>query len=155
MKLFVKIIFLLLLSDFSFGQKIKIISSSVQITHMGMGGEISNYIVEFKKKQGNEIVIDSVVTITEKKKFSFSLSKQDSSGGFVFHSGKNIPSEEMGTFHIQFGLKIFSQGNKNFPQTPVEKTDMTKGVIVFYHSGNKKMKATIKSFAKLKDITNP
>lgn len=137
-----KVIFLALLvsgiSCIAFSQA-KITLATQQKTFGGMGGVSMNYTVGFKSKGADSIMIDSVVTIADKTPISIYYNKAQRAYCELAFSQALAPPAKCATC----------------PEVTPKQSNMTKGIIVYYRKGAKKMSFKVKKFKQLPELKLP
>ncbi len=129
---------LLLLANVSLSQ-MKVTKATSQKTFAGMGGVFMNYVVAYKGKTSDSLVIDSVKTIAD--------------GMLVRHS---YNYNEKGPYELTFGQALSKSPKcKTCPDTDPKQVNFTKGVIVYYRKGGKKATCKVKKFTELPDVMTP
>ncbi|MBI3501803.1 MAG: hypothetical protein HY063_08410 [Bacteroidetes bacterium] len=98
-----------------------------------------NYIIEFKSKNTDTIIIDSVKTIADASEIRFASMKM-----------KN------GNYQITFGYALSPPAKcKTCPDAIPKPKNMTKGINIYGRKGEKKNSFRIKKFKQLPDLKTP
>ena len=119
--------------------QVKLTKSTCQKSHAGMGGVFMNYVIEFKNKSSDTIIIDSVKTIADTSEIRFASMKMQS-----------------GVYQISFGCTLSASAKcKTCVETTPPQPYMTKGVIIYYKRADKKSTCKVKKFKQLEDKTLP
>ena len=139
MKKLILLAVMLSVVEASFSQ-MKITKATQQKTFAGMGGVFMNYFIVFNSKSSDKIEIDSVKTIADTTDIKFGFTKMDP-------CCKN---------EISFSYGISSSPKcKTCPDATPKPFNTTKGVIVYYHNGEKKNNFNVKKFKQLPDLRLP
>ena len=139
MKKIILLAVILSVVEVSFSQ-MKITKATQQKTFAGMGGIFMNYIVVFNSKSSNKIEIDSVKTIADTTDIKFGFTRMEP-------CCKNEIS-------FSYGIST-STKCKTCPDATPKPFNTTKGVIVYYHNGEKKNNFKVKKFKQLPDLRLP
>jgi len=136
-KLFLLAVVTLSVVEASFSQKVT--KATNQKTFGGMGGVFMNYVVGFKNKTTDSLVIDSVKTIADKSLLSVSFNKTKKAYcEFVFSYALVAPAK-----------------CKTCPDATPKQSNMAKGIIIYYRKGNKKSSFKVTKFAQMPDLRLP
>ncbi|MEK6615362.1 MAG: hypothetical protein AABZ32_04510 [Bacteroidota bacterium] len=119
--------------------QVKIVKASKQKTFGGIGGIFMNYTVGFKNKSADSIVIDSVRTIADTSLISVYYNKTEKAYyEFAFSYALSAPAK-----------------CRTCPNVIPKQSNLTKGIIVYYLRGEKKLFFRVKKFRQLPDIMLP
>ena len=139
MKKFILLAVILSVVQVSFSQ-MKITKATQQKTFAGMGGVFMNYFIDFKSKSPGKIEVDSVKTIADTTDIKFGFTRMEP-------CCKN---------EISFSYGISQSPKcKTCPDATPKPFNTTKGVIIYYHNGEKKKNFKVKKFKKLPDLRLP
>lgn len=117
--------------------QIKIIEATSQKAAGGRGGIFMNYVIKFKNKKTVEAEIDSVKSIADGFKLQHYFQKNDNGLHEVGFSQALHPAEKCATC----------------PDVVLKPANLTKGVIIYYKTGEKKSYVKkIKKFKQLKEV---
>ena len=137
MKKIISIIALIcFVTPFSFCQ-VKVLKATHQKMFGGMGGITMHYTIDLKSKA--EVKIDSVKSIADTLKVDFQFNKN-----------------EKGIYEIAF-LQALKQPEKckTCIDTTPKNANLTKGVMIYYKKGEKKLSHKVKKFKQLADLMMP
>ena len=133
------IAFCLLLTADSFSQ-IKVSKATQQKTFGGMGGVFMNYVIDFNNKGPDKIEIDSVKTAADSSVIQFGFTRFD----------------PCCKHEISFSYALSPPAKcRTCPDTASKQQNTTKGVIVYYRKGDKKLSMKVKKFKRLPDLMLP
>lgn len=150
----------LLVSNFSFGQDLKLIKATKQITNSGASPMSTiNYSILVNKSKKCKLSIDSVVNVYTQKSSAFTITQPGTGtvlSPSVLIDAKNVTVK--GKYEIHFySQKSRGSGRPGAPpmnlQVPI--ADFTQGAVVYYRVGKKQKKLTIDFFEELETINAP
>ncbi|TAL63351.1 MAG: hypothetical protein EPN85_00210 [Bacteroidetes bacterium] len=134
----VVLVYCLLCTAYSFGQ-VKVAKATNQKTIAGMGGVFMNYEVGLTNRFADSLVVDSIRTIAGKSDMRFYYNKTE----------KNY-------CELAFGYALAKPEKCKVCSDAVpNQSNLTKGVIIYYHLGKKNGKSKVKKFKQLEDKIAP
>jgi len=153
-----QLLILLLISNISFAQELKLMKATKQMVNHGASPSSSiNYTVLLKKDKNFKWSIDSVHTPLGKS-LKFNVVKVDNIDATSPNYTKvSYNKKDKGTYQITFGtLKKRGSGRPNSPPNiQVDTEDFSSDVTIFYTVKGKVKKLKIDSFEELENINTP
>ena len=119
--------------------QIKITKATSQKTIAGMGGVFITYEVGLKNKTTDSLVIDSVKTMADTSEIQYYLNKVTKP-------------------YIELGIRIALTDPpkcRTCPDTKSHQANLTKGIMIYYRKGNKKLTCKVKKFKELEEKLTP
>jgi hypothetical protein len=149
---------LLLISNLSFAQELKLIKATKQMVNHGASPSSSiNYTVLLKKDKSFKWSIDSVHTPLGKS-LKFNVVKvENMDAASPNYTKTNYTKKEKGTYQLTFGtLKKRGSGRPNSPPNiQVDTENFSSDVIIFYTVKGKVKQLKIDTFEELENINTP
>lgn len=118
--------------------QIKISKATSQKIIAGMGGVSMKYIIEYAEKKAGSAQIDSVKSIADNSSMTFYTNKKESGVELIFN----------------IALRPTPKCRTCVETTPPQ-PNLTKGIIIYYKSADKKLKRKVKKFTQLEDLMMP
>ena len=118
--------------------QIKINKATSQKIIAGMGGVSMKYVIEYAEKKTGSTQIDSVKSIADNSTMSFYTNKKEANIELIFNIALQPPPK-----------------CRTCVETTPPQPNLTKGVIIYYKSADKKLKRKVKKFAPLEDVMMP
>lgn len=120
--------------------QVKILKTTKQKTFGGMGGVFMNYRIDFDSKKKSMLEIDSVISVADSAPLNFTFTRIEP------------------CCKIQLVLSCVLANSpkcKTCPDATPKQFNLTKGVIVYYRTGNEKRYFKVKKFKQLPDLMAP
>ena len=118
--------------------QIKISKGTSQKIIAGMGGVSMKYVIEYAEKKTGSTQIDSVKSIADHSSMTFYTNKKESGVELIFNIALQPPPK-----------------CRTCVETTPPQPNLTKGVIIYYKSADKKLKRKVKKFTQLEDVMMP
>lgn len=119
--------------------QIKVTKATSQKTIAGMGGIFMNYQVELTSSSSDSLVVDSIRTRADKTDLRFYYNKTE----------KNY-------CQLAFGYALAKPEKcKVCPDVIPNQSNLTKGVVIYYHTGKKASRIKVKKFKQLEEKITP
>jgi hypothetical protein len=137
-------------------QELKIENPNFKKSYQGAAPIVAiHYELCFKKKRNQELRIDSVKSVEDKKLLPFSLFKKATSYKEV--ASNKMTRDEKGIFRLSFNI-ISILSEERLPYTEDDRPiqyDMSKGISIYYTLNGKSATVVVNNFKELTSVILP